>query len=76
MELLKHRDVMFDHPFDRVIYCVPAGSFHQHEDVVDRMTEMIPELELVEGLPDPEKLSLFVPANERKLVIQQLFFLL
>ena len=67
--LIKHRDAIFSAKFKRIILCIPAGSCPQHQKYIEKVRVVCPDLELVEGLPDPTQQGLTLNDDHKLLII-------
>ena len=75
--LIKHRDAIFSAKFKRIILCISAGSCPQHQKYIEKVRVVCPDLELVEGLPDPTQQGLTLNDDHKLLIIgeKEPFFL-
>lgn len=56
LQLIKHRDNMFDCNFTRIIFCTPSG--HANSDYFEEVKKFFPRFEHYYGIPDLESLNL------------------
>lgn len=49
--LLKHRDVMFTTKFVEIFYCLPPEAQHSHDQYLNKIQEIVPDINIVYGLP-------------------------
>ncbi len=67
--LIKFRDVVYNQTFDRIVYALPEGSLHLHENFIQDLKNAYEKIEIVEGLPDIDNLNLAAEKNSHKLLI-------
>ncbi len=70
--LVRHREIVYDGSFSRIIYCLPEDSVHLHVEFIKRLKAVCDYLELVEGLPDVEELQLKVDKTRKLIIIDDL----
>jgi hypothetical protein len=63
LNLVKYRDDVYSSKFERILYCLPDSSIHLHQNFIGRLREACESIEIIEGLPDVEKLHLKVKNN-------------
>lgn len=68
LNLLKYRDLLFNEPLERVVYCVPARSSEVHYSYIERLTKVYEDLEVIEGLPKVLRDDL-AEGNGQKMII-------
>ena len=66
LKLVEHRELLFDKVFQRIIYCLPRNSGHQHYAFSDKLRKACHFIEIVEGLPTQLSLT---HDTEAKLII-------
>ncbi len=57
-QLIKYREEMFTSKFCRIIFCQPETLSHRNSEIVKKLKELFPQIELHYGLPDVSKLNL------------------
>ena len=72
LKAVRHRDQLFKGKFERIIYCLPSGSVPQHYNYVKDLKEAFENLEVVEGLPDPDDLNLLDQSVNKLVIIDDL----
>ncbi len=72
LELIKHRDHVFDEEFSRIIYALPDDSIHLHDDFVRKLQESYAAVEIIEGLPKVGDLHLKDDKLHKLLIIDDL----
>ncbi len=70
--LIKHRSVVYDVNFTRILYCLPEDNIHLHTDFINRLKATCDILEVVEGLPEVDKLQLKIDKRPKLVVIDDL----
>jgi hypothetical protein len=55
-KLLKHRDVMFDRPFVKIVFAISEKS-NITKEMHTQLLQDVPNIELIRGLPDFDELS-------------------
>lgn len=56
VNLIKHRESLFDTKFNRILYCAPAKKSQIHFQIYESIKKYFPETELIFGLPKPSDL--------------------
>ncbi len=69
LNLIKHRNIVYSHPFSRILYAFPEGSLHLHQEFLKELRESSPSIEIVEGIPDMEEFHLAADKSSHKLLI-------
>ena len=72
LELIRHRLIVFDKEFSRIIYALPDDSIHLHEDFVKDLEKAYRNIEIVEGLPKVGDLHLKEDKFHKLLIIYDL----
>jgi hypothetical protein len=72
LELVRHRAIVYDTTFKRVIYAIPHNSAHLHQDFLKNMKDACPELEVIEGLPDLTALHVTEDTTPKLMLIDDL----
>lgn len=72
LKLIKHQRLLFEVNFNRIVYCEPESLVLRHNTAFDRLKEMFPAVELVEGIPDVAKLQLTLDSRPALLIIDDL----
>ncbi|MBM3939030.1 MAG: hypothetical protein FJ333_10335 [Sphingomonadales bacterium] len=72
VKLIRYRKTLFDVNFHRIIYCQPESLILRHNPVIETLKEICPSIELINGLPDLEKLQLTLDYRPILLVIDDL----
>ena len=72
LKAVRNRENMFKGKFDRIVYCLPCGSVLQHYNYVKDLKEAYENLEVVEGLPDPDQLDLLDQSVNKLVIIDDL----
>ncbi len=70
--LVKHRDLVYDQTFERILYCLPEDALHLHQDFVKEMEIAFPNLEIIEGLPRIHDLHIKDNKNHKLLILDDL----
>ena len=70
--LLKYRDIMFDKVFDRILYCIPAKSTEHHYEYITRLSQFVPNLEVIEGLPKNARDCLLEGEGHKLIILDDL----
>ncbi len=71
-QLIKHRNVVFDKEFTRVLYAIPEESAHLHQEFIEELRKYYNHLEIVEGLPNLSELQLRVDQRPKLIIIDDL----
>ncbi len=58
LELIRHRHIVYDKDFERIIYALPEDSMHLHQVFLETLRNIYPKIEIVEGLPNINELHL------------------
>ena len=69
-KLVKHRELVFNHTFHRILYCIPPGTVHLKPDLLHAFKSEYSAIEIIEGLPDLETNNLN-ENEEHKLVLSK-----
>ena len=69
LQLIKYRNLVYTHPFSRIVYALPEESLHLHQDFLAKLREACEAVEIVEGLPDIQELHLATEKNSHKLLV-------
>ncbi len=72
LELVKNWECVYNHTFERIIYCLPEESLHLHQDFVKQLREVFPKIEIVEGLPQISLLGIKDNKNHKLLILDDL----
>lgn len=72
LNLLKYRDLVFNEPFQKILYCIPAKSSEHHYDYIQSMTKLYPNLILVEGLPRIHRDDLLEGDGQKLIILDDL----
>ncbi len=72
LELIKHRNLIFNVTFSRIIYALPEDSLHLHENFIKRLETFFPAIEIVEGLPKIADLNLKDDKDHKILIMDDL----
>lgn len=57
LEILRHRDALFDTKFHRIIYYLPNSHQHAHEEFIKKLKQVCPNLEVMFELPLPHDIK-------------------
>lgn len=68
-EFVRHKSLIFDKNFERIIYCQPEGLAHRPNRIFDQIKTDFPTAELVSGLPDVSKLYLDLDSTSCLVII-------
>ncbi len=69
LNLVKYRDIIYTHKFDRILYALPESSIHLHQNFLKDLEEACNFIEIIEGLPNINALDLAVEQSSHKLLI-------
>ncbi len=72
LELIKHRKIVYDKDFERIIYALPEDSMHLHQTFLETLKNVYPEIEIVEGLPNINELHLKDDKTPKLLIIDDM----
>ncbi len=72
LELIKHRNVVYDKDFERIIYALPEDSIHLHQSFLENLRTIYPQIEIVEGLPNINELHLKEDNSPKLLIIDDM----
>ncbi len=72
LELIKHRTVVYDKDFERIIYALPEDSIHLHQKFLESLRQVYPSIEIVEGLPNINELHLKEDKEAKLLIIDDM----
>ncbi len=72
LNLVKHRDLVYDQTFERIIYCIPDDSIHLHQNFIKEMETAFPNLEIIEGIPRIQDLHIKDNKNHKLLILDDL----
>ncbi len=72
LEVIKYRDQMYDKPFERIIYALPEDSIHLHQNFLENLKTVYPNIEIVEGFPSIGDLNLKEDQTAKLLVIDDM----
>ncbi len=72
LQVIQHRDKVYNQTFERIIYCLPEDSLHLHQDFIKKMQEAFASLEIVEGLPSISELHIKDNKNHKLLILDDL----
>ena len=72
LELISHRELVFDKQFSRIIYALPEDSIHLHQEFIKKLEEAFSAVEVVEGLPKVADLHLKEDKMQKLLIIDDL----
>ncbi len=72
LELIKHRQVIYDNDFERIIYALPEDSIHLHHQFLEMVKTVYPPIEIVEGLPNINELHLKDDKSPKLLIIDDM----
>jgi len=57
LNMIKYRKEIMVTDYDRIIYCLPPGNYHQKMEFVEKLRKEFPNLELILGLPKESEIS-------------------
>ena len=69
LNLVQHKDLLFDSKFDRIIYCSPQCLSGAQDEYIQRLREFFPAVELCSDLPDPETLNITADKSHKLILI-------
>ncbi len=72
LELIKHRNVVYDQDFQRIIFALPEDSIHLHQNFLEKLRQVYPAIEIVEGLPNINELHLKDDKESKLLIIDDM----
>lgn len=68
-EVIKQRQHVYSHGFERILLCLPPGGLHTQTDFIEALREHFNALEVVPGLPNVDALKLTLDPTSAKLLI-------
>ncbi len=69
LNLIKNRNTVYTHNFSRILYALPEGTLHLHQQFLSQLRESCPNIEIVEGIPDVEDFHLAADKSSHKLLV-------
>ncbi len=69
LQLIKNRNIVYTHIFERIVYALPESSLHLHQKFISELRETCEKIEIIEGLPDIDELHLAADKSTHKLVV-------
>lgn len=72
LNLLKHRDLVFNSTFVRVFYCIPPKSSEHHYSYIERLTKVYGQIEIIEGLPKISRDNLLEGEGHKLIILDDL----
>lgn len=72
LKLITHKEKLFDVQFDTIIYCEPETLVLRHNPIFERIKAVYPNIKLVIGLPDVNKLQLTLDSRNKLVLIDDL----
>ncbi len=69
LKLVKFRNFVYNEKFDRILYAFPESSLHLHQPFINDLRKACDFIEIIEGLPDIDALSLATERTTHKLLI-------
>ncbi len=69
LKLIQYRNLVYTHPFSRILYALPEESLHLHQTFLAQLREACESIEIIEGLPDIQELHLATEKNSHKLLV-------
>ena len=72
LQLITHREDVYSHKFERIVYALPQSSIHLQQEFIKKLTEVFPQINICEGLPDVEELCLTTDTSHKLLVLDDL----
>ncbi len=69
LKLVKFRNSIYNEKFDRILYAFPEATLHLHQPFIDELKKACNFIEILEGLPDIDALSLSTERTTHKLLI-------
>ena len=72
VKLITHRKELFDVEFDEIFYCTPESTSLRYTPVFERLQVACPNIQLINGVPDLEKLNLTLDTRPKILFCEVL----
>jgi len=72
IKLITHRKELFDTEFDEIFYCTPETTSFRYSPVFERLQEVCPNIQLINGVPDIQKLNLTLDTRPKILFCDDL----
>ncbi len=72
LKLIENRENIYTEEFCRILYALPEGSLHLHQDFLELLRSACPFVEIVEGVPSIEEYNLACDKTHKLVVLDDL----
>ncbi len=69
LELLKHREVVFNSTFERIVFTTDEDTFEDKKSYLENLRKVCPEIEIMPGIPNLLDLGLLFQPDKPKLLV-------
>ena len=70
--VIKFREHIYDQTFEKIFYALPEASSHLHQEYLQNLRLVYPDIQIVEGLPNISELNIREDKSPKLLVIEDM----